>query len=670
MAQYGYRKQNGRFVVYEDDYALGSTEYEVLARRCLDDITQYGANPYEERSALRWIHTWEEPFDDETHARILETIRNTFFSKPDWTWGLDLGEIWNDFIGDWGYRRQMILEWLSKASVLQLVAAFHLGDIYESLNLAFSLAMLMEQKEGQERAEAISSVIEILSMHPKYQDKEKNRVFFDLFELFYGIHLNENGPILTELIEKDKKHNREAFTLKMLPLYTVSEDWLRGRNYRPFAGEESESQWWGFVLGKGLENLLSNDAEAPVNPTINEDELVKHCKDRCWIKRFISKDESDKHYVVIVYVDEGWNVKEAQCIAESLAKPLADAEIVTAALCYEECENPPKYVMDDLYKLVRGRFLFTGISFVGKRLPKVMDCTRSYTVLSPYRPVTSSFRFHIDQDGFINGFEYATYKGNPETDKDTENLEDRAEEKVEALLHFFDLYDDRQWLTEIAFPDDNVTIRNREFEKMSAKEWIRFISENPLTKEDLGWLYCYGLEYRDLLTDSENLLELTKAFFERGMDPNQLVTDEYPNGDWSKNSYDNPMLVAVRFENEAAGVASLKFLLEHGGNPNTVVNFEAPGIYEENVFDWFEWDEDVNGDDEEMPERTIYGMILTWAYGGKRACGGLMPYQMLIDAPPTILKDYERYWCKYSEGGKKPLYIIEKATGRRVAKYL
>ena len=666
MVQYSYRKLHRRYAIFEDNHFIGITEYEPIAKRCVVDAERYGSDSYEKRSALSWM---KSGFSKKTHEECVETINNSF-DEPEWTWELDLGGPWNAFVGNWGYRRQMIPEWLSKASVLQLTAAYEFGKVYESLNLSFSLAMLMEQKDGPEREAAIDSILETLSRHPKYHDKEKNRAVFELFELFYGIHLTESGPVLTDLIENDKKHSRKELTLETLPLYTVSEDWLRGRNYRPYAGAESQEQWWDFLFGKGLEDFLGNDAENPEKSMVSQNVPAKYCNGPCWVKRYIVKGSPDKHYVVIVYVDKDWNIIEGQCLLELPAKPLGDGGDTVESFRYKECANPPKQVLDDLYKLVTGRFLFTGISFVGKKPPNKINRLHSYTVLSPYRPVAMTLRFSTNEDGFIDGFEYATHRVNSETGNAMVTVEDSAEEKVETLLSFFDLYDNRQWLTEIAFPDDNVTIRNRKFEKMSTKEWIRFISENPLTKEDLGWLYCWVVHWRGLLTDEGNFLELTKAFFEHGMDPNQVVSDEYPDGDWSHNSYENPMLAAVQCEVDAAGVASLKYLMEHGGDPNTINDYWCPGVYMENVFDWFEEDEFANGGDEYLPERTIYGMILTWAYGGKRACDDWMPYQMLIDAPPTILKDYERYWFEYSnEEGSKHLYIVEKATGRRVARY-
>ena len=44
---------------------------------------------------------------------------------------------------------------------------------------------------------------------------------------------------------------------------------------------------------------------------------------------------------------------------------------------------------------------------------------------------------------------------------------------------------------------------------------------------------------------------------------------------------------------------------------------------------------------------------------------------MLIDMPISVFKDYNSYWYEYEESGDYDitLYVIEKETGRRVARY-
>ncbi len=43
------------------------------------------------------------------------------------------------------------------------------------------------------------------------------------------------------------------------------------------------------------------------------------------------------------------------------------------------------------------------------------------------------------------------------------------------------------------------------------------------------------------------------------------------------------------------------------------------------------------------------------------------PFEMLIDAPPSVFKDYEKYWFEKGDGS---MYVIEKESGKRVAKWV
>lgn len=211
----------------------------------------------------------------------------------------------------------------------------------------------------------------------------------------------------------------------------------------------------------------------------------------------------------------------------------------------------------------------------------------------------------------------------------------------------------------------SMDIRNRHFDPMSSKEWIARISSGEFTKDELCWIYCCGMEWRGLLTDPLNLPKVTKAMLDSGMNPNQLVTDEYPDDDPEKNYYHTPLIAATRFEEDSVAAESLKLLLESGGNPNTQYEF---GDFEENVFLFYVEDEFVHGPD--LDCRSFYGLLLCAAYGGKYL-NGYNPFTMLIDAPISIFKDYDRYWYEYEshENYSSTLYVIERETGRRVAKY-
>lgn len=212
---------------------------------------------------------------------------------------------------------------------------------------------------------------------------------------------------------------------------------------------------------------------------------------------------------------------------------------------------------------------------------------------------------------------------------------------------------------------ERMNIRECDLKPMHAAEWLHYLSENALSKEELSWLY-HSFDYRWLLIDCERLPELTKEMLSLGLDPNCPVTDEYPDEDPEKNFYYIPLIEATGFEDDIAGTESLKILLEHGGDPNTMYSFGDP---DENVFEFYVEDEFANAPD--MKPSRFYGMILCAAYGGKNHSNGDIPFTMLIDAPITIFKDCYRYWYEYVDGENysSTMYVIEKDTGKRIARY-
>jgi len=211
-------------------------------------------------------------------------------------------------------------------------------------------------------------------------------------------------------------------------------------------------------------------------------------------------------------------------------------------------------------------------------------------------------------------------------------------------------------------------IRDRHFEEMSSEEWIHCILTNDFTPEELCWIYCCGMEWCGLLTDPENLAAVTKVMLDRGMNPNQLVTAELPDDNPEENFYFTPLISVTRYGDDSAEAESLKLLLEHGGDPNTIYSFEGAGEFDENVFEFYAFEEYVYGPDLDCGR--FYSLLLCAAYGGKYP-NGYIPFTMLIEAPISIFKDYDRYWYEYEKLKDQGsiLFVIEKETGRRMARY-
>ncbi len=213
-----------------------------------------------------------------------------------------------------------------------------------------------------------------------------------------------------------------------------------------------------------------------------------------------------------------------------------------------------------------------------------------------------------------------------------------------------------------------MNIRDRHFDPMNSEGWINCISNNEFTPEELCWIYCCAMEWGGLLTDPENLVAVTREMLNRGMNPNQLVTEELPDDNPEENFYHIPLISATRYGEDSTAAESLKLLFEHGGDPNTIYSFEGSGEFDETVLDFYVDDEFANGPD--LDCGSFYGLLLSAAYGG-RCHNGNTPFTMMIEAPISIFKDYDRYWYEYEhhENYSSSLYVIEKETGKRIAQY-
>lgn len=208
---------------------------------------------------------------------------------------------------------------------------------------------------------------------------------------------------------------------------------------------------------------------------------------------------------------------------------------------------------------------------------------------------------------------------------------------------------------------------------LNSAEWIRLINEKHYTPQELAYIYCCVLTWEDYnLTDPQNLLEVTRAFLARGMKPDEVVYDEDPYYDnyLDGRGFPSTPLLAVNdfYVDWSACAESMKCLLECGGDPNT--SFEEMGmdgkpqtcIVPECYY------QDVWAHGPYLDERDFYGLLLCFAYGGVYEDGN-RPFEMLIDAPPSIFKNYNGYWYEYeADSHSGPMYVIEKKTRKKVAK--
>lgn len=114
-----------------------------------------------------------------------------------------------------------------------MTAACCIGNAYESLNLALALALVLEKYDGDERQEKLSEVAQLITDTYQFGPFDDILNDFKTFELYYGIHLDENGNILDDIVPDidDEDEEEEEIDVDDLSEYSVTFEQLIGRNF-------------------------------------------------------------------------------------------------------------------------------------------------------------------------------------------------------------------------------------------------------------------------------------------------------------------------------------------------------------------------------------------------------------------------------------------------------
>lgn len=173
-----------------------STSYRELADRLLSDLETFGSDYCGSDSSLAWQYSIIDNFLPLKREEIVRILDDCFLKRADWT--LDENDeslltklVFNNRPG----KRDQIHEWLTKCTYLQLTAACSVANAYQSLNIAYELANNMEKSTGVELDEQNGLLADTIALVMDVMPVEVLTVF-ELFELFYGIHLRERGNII------------------------------------------------------------------------------------------------------------------------------------------------------------------------------------------------------------------------------------------------------------------------------------------------------------------------------------------------------------------------------------------------------------------------------------------------------------------------------------------
>ncbi len=195
--KYYFLDEDGKVICTPGGHAI-STIYRKLANRIFEDIVSYGLDDMGSYSILPWHYTMIDNFAQMGKVRVIQVLEQSFLTKKDWTF-VPNNESWNRVFGMESIRKEEVMTWLSKCSIMQLTAACCIANAYHSINMAFSMAKTLEQSTDESRRTVMANFSELAAQGTEMTGMGSAFDImqdFDTFELYYGIHFEENGKII------------------------------------------------------------------------------------------------------------------------------------------------------------------------------------------------------------------------------------------------------------------------------------------------------------------------------------------------------------------------------------------------------------------------------------------------------------------------------------------
>lgn len=446
------------------------TSYRDLADRILNDLDRLGYNYRSPESILAWHFTMIDNFSRMDHSDVEEILDQSFMQRNDWTFEENQDdESWTAVFGEEESRNDIIREWLSNCTHMQLTAACCIGNAYHSINIAFVLARLMENYEGDKLKQKFIHLARQIAESSVYGPAEDIIGDFTTFELYYGIHLNEEGKIINEELDDDGESDKYVGS-------KVSVDDLIGRNFYLYCdGKKEESQPFELNLPDLELDTESDDVMTDEDEDEDEDEeedyfsdedddLADYLPEKCWVKRISAvEDGYEAYHLIALSIDDDGHIDTITIILEEVQRmgngwfmiPCMELEGTSS---YEEMDYYPDDVIKELDLLVKHRSLSKDFSFVGKRLPQAMideggnggsNTEYTYALQSAYRMAYMHMSIDTDENGIIENFDYSSYQSSGSSYGDMfsrpQYYSDRFDEAVDMLLHILDQYTDQEF---------------------------------------------------------------------------------------------------------------------------------------------------------------------------------------------------------------------------------
>ncbi len=478
--RYSFRKMDKRYFFYEGDLPLltpgGSqvtTYYLSLAERIIRDLERFGFDSRPVESILGWHFTMIDSFSRMADKRIEKLLHDSYLVIPDWTTTMNqTDEEWFHAFDTWDNRKKPIMKWLGKCSPMQKTAASLMGNACHSLNIAYVLAASMEEESGETRLAFFERLAKMVAENSSCGTFEEVLDVFKTYELYYGLHLEENGPILKRPLQEEKP-GEELEDIDDLIGKKVSIETLRGRNfflYSDHALDETQGE------AAAVSDLEFDEFHEDEEDLDEEEELVykesddfdfsNHYPERYWMKMYVDPVDAHYHYRLYLSLDEKGVIDWTDMVLEfneSIGSGIINLPGGRSAGKgsydpYDNLDHLSDDIKADLLKLIRGRGMPLEFSFIGKRLPQAMIDERrgerewmndTINGQSAFRSAYMILTIHVDEQDRITGFDYRTYQSSGDGWLDMVSrpviISNQRNEGMDMLLRILDRYSEEEF---------------------------------------------------------------------------------------------------------------------------------------------------------------------------------------------------------------------------------
>lgn len=188
--------------------AMLCTSYRKVAEAIFGELQNNGLKNMEAKSILTWHCNLLDDFIRKDDGEIIAMLDSSFLKKADWSFMVSQDSEWKTFFGEKKVRIDNIRAWLNQCTKMQLIAVYYIANTFFSINLAYTLALLMETFQDTDMEEKFQSLAKYVEEMSTQGTNDEIVIFFENFKLYYGMHLKErvNKPIMTEF-DKDMQRN-------------------------------------------------------------------------------------------------------------------------------------------------------------------------------------------------------------------------------------------------------------------------------------------------------------------------------------------------------------------------------------------------------------------------------------------------------------------------------